>query len=100
MTTGFDKESLEIVIFLEDIILRGKTLLKTSLSPISKKHKNLHDLMMVNPIILLKNFGKRLELSFYSEISNLDLYIVVATKTIIQSKLQFILLRCTQALFE
>lgn len=64
MDTGFDKESLETVIFPEGIILRGKTLLTTSLSHISKKHKNLQALMTVNSIILLKNIGKSLELPF------------------------------------
>ena len=102
MTTAFDREPLEIVIFLEGILLRGKTLLRTNLLSISKimKHKNLCALMTVNSIIFLKNVGKRLELPFQLELSILDLYVAVVSEIIIHSKIQFILLKCTQALFE
>lgn len=103
MTTAFDREPLEIVLFLEEgIIVRGKPLLKTSLLHISKimKHNNIHALITLSFIILLKNIRKSLELPFQSELSILDLYIAVVSEIITHSKVQFILSKCTLALFE
>lgn len=103
MITAFDRESLEIVIFLEEaILLRGKTLLRTNLLPISRimKHKNICTSMTVNSVILLKNIGKRLELPFQSELFILGLCTVVISEIIIRSKVQFILLKCNLTFFE
>lgn len=92
MTTAFDREPLEVAIFLEESILRWKTFLKTDLLLNSKimKHKNIHALMTGNSVILLKNIGKRLELPFQSELSILDLHVAVISEIIIHSKVQFI----------